>query len=279
MKGSITLTGMSFISPTHLRAPGRSARRQWLYYYRHGGGRQQRVFLLHRARCICFRASEVPYGKGIYKLGGRVYVDRVPVTARLTDTRKKRTIPSLAAGANGDIWLAYVQFHHSPDADKIRANPPEMPKDFKIYAEPTGGDQIWARKYSRAGTGAKNIAVTPAGGDCYKAAVAVDGSGRAWVVWSENHGGNFDIFARAVDASGAGEQVQISNEARRRYRCRCHHRCGRQGLDRLARLAQRRGGHLRRASGGQGLLQAGKGFQFEPRTNGTLPSLRTSRAA
>ena len=33
------------------------------------------------------------------------------------------------------------------------------------------------------------------------------------MIWSENHGGNFDIFARAVDASGAGEQVQISKEA------------------------------------------------------------------
>ena len=158
-----------------------------------------------------FRAAEVPYGKGIYKLGGRVYVDRVPASTQLTDTREEEDYPSLAAGANGDIWLAYVQFHHSPDVDKIRANPPEAPKDFKLYAEPTGGDQIWARKYS-AGKWGENIAVTPAGGDCYKTAVAVDGSGRAWVIWSENHRGNFDIFARAVDASGPGEQVQVSKE-------------------------------------------------------------------
>ena len=135
-----------------------------------------------------FRASEVPYGKGIYKLGGRVYVDRVPVTTRLTDTPEEEDYPALAAGANGDVWLAYVQFHHSPDADKIRANPPAAPKDFKLYAEPTGGDQIWARKYS-GGNWGENIAVTPAGRDCYKAAVAVDGSGRAWVIWSENHRG------------------------------------------------------------------------------------------
>jgi hypothetical protein len=159
-----------------------------------------------------FRASEVPYGKGIYRLGGRVYVDRVPVTTQVTDTREEEDYPSLAAGANGDVWLAYVQFHHSPDADRIRANPPATPTDFKLYAEPTGGDQIWARKYS-GGQWGENIAVTPPGRDCYKSAVAVDGAGRAWVIWSENYGGNFDIFARAVDASGAGEQVQISKEA------------------------------------------------------------------
>ncbi len=158
-----------------------------------------------------FRAAEVPYEKGVYRLGGRVHVDRVPPTTRLTDTPEEEDYPALAAGANGDVWLAYVQFHHSPDNDEIRANPRRMPTDFKIYAEPTGGDQIWARKYSARGWG-QSIAVTSAGKDCYKAAVAVDGSRRAWVIWSENNGGNFDIFARTVDASGAGERVQITNE-------------------------------------------------------------------
>ena len=58
----------------------------------------------------------------------------------------------------------------------------------------------------------ESVAVTPAGRDCYKTAVAVDGDGRTWVFWSENQSGNFDIFARAVGASGAMEQVQISKE-------------------------------------------------------------------
>jgi hypothetical protein len=157
-----------------------------------------------------FRPSEVPYGSGIYKLDGRVYVDRVPASTRLTETREEEDYPALAAGANGEAWLAYVQFHHSLDADKLRANPPSLPKDFKIYAEPTGGDQIRARKYSN-GTWGENIAVTPAGGDCYKAAVAVDGSGRAWVIWSQNHSGNFHVYARPVDSSGPGQQVSISS--------------------------------------------------------------------
>ena len=44
---------------------------------------------------------------------------------------RKKIIPSLAVGANGDVWLAYVQFHHSPDADKLRASPPKMPARFQ----------------------------------------------------------------------------------------------------------------------------------------------------
>ena len=159
-----------------------------------------------------FLASEVPYAKGIYELGGRVYVDRIPVAARLTNTREEEDYPSLAAGPNGDVWLAYVQFHHSPNADKLRAAISEVPQDFAEYAKPTGGDQIWARRYA-AGNWGEAVALTPPGRDLYKTAVAVDGSGRAWVFWSENDGSNFDIFARPVDGSGVKEQFRISNEA------------------------------------------------------------------
>jgi hypothetical protein len=158
-----------------------------------------------------FTASEVPYAKGIYKLGGRVYVDRVPAAQRLTDTPEEEDYPSIAKGAHEDIWLAYVQFHHSPDHLQLRVSPHEAPQDFKQYREPTGGDQIWARKYA-GGSWGDAIAITPPGKDLYRPAVAVDGNGRAWVFWSENHGDDFDIFARAVDGSGPQEQVQISKD-------------------------------------------------------------------
>ncbi len=158
-----------------------------------------------------FRPAEIPYGKGIYELAGRVYIDRVPVATRLTDTPEEEDYPALAASPDGDAWLAYVQFHHGSDADKLRASPSKIPTDFKLYAEPTGGDQIWVRKYS-GGHWGEAIAVTEAGADRYKTAVAIDGEGRAWVFWSENRGGNFDIFARAIAASGPEEQIQISKE-------------------------------------------------------------------
>src|SRR5271157_5488253 len=159
-----------------------------------------------------FRPSEIPYAKGIYELNGRVYVDRIPVAARLTNSREEEDYPSIASGSNADIWLAYVQFHHSPDADQLRTALSEAPKDFKQYAEPTGGDQIWARKYS-AGKWGEAMAITPPGRDLYKTAAAVDGNGRAWVFWSEYDGGNFNIFARAVDSSGPKEPLRISRDA------------------------------------------------------------------
>ena len=78
------------------------------------------------------------------------------------NTREEEDYPSLAVGANGEAWLAYVQFHHSRDADQLRANITDIPKDFSRYAVPTGGDQIWVRKYA-AGRWGDAMAVTPCG--------------------------------------------------------------------------------------------------------------------
>jgi Protein of unknown function (DUF3604) len=158
-----------------------------------------------------FRASDVPYGKGIYRLEERVYIDRLPASYRLTETPEEEDYPAIAKDKNGDAWLAYVQFHHSPDFMKLGAPLHEAPKDFSQYKEPTGGDQIWLRKYS-GGTWQQPIAVTKAGKDQYRTAVAVDGSGKVWVFWSENRGGNFDIFSSPVDASGPQGEIQISKE-------------------------------------------------------------------
>jgi hypothetical protein len=159
-----------------------------------------------------FRTSDVPYGSGVYKLGGRVYIDRIPRAQRLAETPEEEDYPSIASGKNGEVWLAYVQFHHNPDHVKLRRALKEPPKDFKQYAAPTGGDQIWARKYSN-GTWGEPVAVTKAGLDLYRTAISIDGEGRAWVFWSENHDRNFDIYARVLNGSEPGKQIQISKEA------------------------------------------------------------------
>jgi hypothetical protein len=159
-----------------------------------------------------FRASDLSYGNGIYRLGERVYIDRVPAAFRLTSTPEEEDYPSIAKDKNGDAWLAYVEFHHSLDHVKLAAPLHEPLKDFSPLQQPVGGDQIWLQKYS-AGAWQPPIAVTKAGKDQYRTAVAIDGSGRPWVFWSENRGNNFDIFASPVDPSGPQGEIQISKES------------------------------------------------------------------
>jgi hypothetical protein len=61
--------------------------------------------------------------------------------------------------------------------------------------------------------------VTAGGGDLYKCAVAVDGQGRAWVVWAENKSypktalANFDVWACSVADGKPGAPVKLSEHA------------------------------------------------------------------
>ena len=137
-----------------------------------------------------FRVSleEIPYGKSVKLLDGRVMADRVPPSYQITNTPDEQDYPSLAADGNGNLWLAYVEFRHNPEHDRIRHLYTERPADFNDMKAPTGGDQILVRKFAANAWGPP-IEITPTGGDLYRTAIAVDGSGRPWVFWSENRGG------------------------------------------------------------------------------------------
>src|SRR6202011_1979074 len=63
------------------------------------------------------------------------------------------------------------------------------------------------------GSWSEPIAVTAPGGDLYRPAVAVDGAGRAWVFWSANSRGNFDLWACLIVNGEAGSPRQLTTEA------------------------------------------------------------------
>jgi hypothetical protein len=82
--------------------------------------------------------------------------------------------------------------------------------DYSRYSEPTGGDQVFVQHFSN-NHWSPPIAITSAGGDLYRPAIAIDGSGQPWVFWSENRKNNFDIWARALNGERPGKIVQVSN--------------------------------------------------------------------
>jgi len=160
--------------------------------------------------------DELAYGKPVPKLNGRVLVDRIPASEQLTKTPDEEDYPSAAIASNGDVWLAYVLFHHNPDHNNLRAALDATPKDFSKWKSPTGGDQIFARKLSRA-TWGKPIAITAPGGDLYRSAVAIDGQGRPWIFWAQNvragsAPANFEIFARVIQDGVPGTPQQVSHD-------------------------------------------------------------------
>jgi hypothetical protein len=156
--------------------------------------------------------AQIPFGKTISALNGRVQVDRVPAVTRITDTPDEQDYPSVALDKQGNAWIAYVEFRHAKNHNAIRADHDQPITNFDPLHEPTGGDQILVRRYDGRNWSAP-IAITEPGLDLYRAAIAMDGAGRPWVFWAQNEKGNFDIWARAIENSQPGARVRVSHEA------------------------------------------------------------------
>jgi hypothetical protein len=159
-----------------------------------------------------FRASDIQYGVAKSLLNGRVLVDRVPATRQITNTKDEEDYPASAVDRTGTVWIAYIQFRHAKNHDKLRADMTTAPSDLEQYRTPTGGDQILVRKYA-GGVWSEPIEITTPGLDLYRPAIAIDGKNRPWVFWSQNTGNNFDVHARVIEGGKPGAHVQISHEA------------------------------------------------------------------
>lgn len=165
------------------------------------------------AGAFSFVARELPYGESKAVLDGRARVERVPGSLQLTTSAEEQDHPALAQRGD-DLYLAYVDFTHGDRAQALPQQLQKEPANFAALARPTGGDQVKLMRYSKS----KRVwsaaeAVSPTGQDVMRTAVAVDGSGRVWVVWSAQRDGNFDLFARVFEGGKwtAGEMRVTSN--------------------------------------------------------------------
>lgn len=176
-----------------------------------------------------FALGDLRYGEVLEKLDGAVEIERAAAAAPLTTAPSDDDYPAIATGPDGATHVAYVSFTHGDRSEYGRLENPDdtnpsfansgrgwkqAPEKFDFLANPVGGDRVWLRT-QRDGQWAEPLAVTDGGGDIYKCAVAVDGAGRVWVVWSENVAypgpeANFEILARPVDKGVPGEVVNLS---------------------------------------------------------------------
>jgi hypothetical protein len=127
------------------------------------------------------RLGDIPYGTRKRMLGGRALVDRVPEWSRVTENPDEQDYPAAATDKAGNVWLAYLEFRHNPDHDRIRLTP----NQFDLMTAKPGGDQILLKCYSN-GSWSESIQISAPGGDLYRPTVAVDGKNRPWVFWSAN---------------------------------------------------------------------------------------------
>ncbi|MDE0127797.1 MAG: hypothetical protein OXN97_24785 [Bryobacterales bacterium] len=123
-------------------------------------------------------ASEPP----MTLLEGRVSVEAAVTSERITDQRHEDDFAAVATGPGQQAWVAWVGYSDS-------------------------ANQVFLRHYD-GNRWEERQAVTEGPGDVFVAKVARDGSGRVWVVWSDQIDGNRDLYARSLStASGTWSPV------------------------------------------------------------------------
>jgi hypothetical protein len=159
-----------------------------------------------------FSAEQVGFGDARNFLNGRASVERVPFTVQLTDSIEEQDFPAVAQ-ADDILYIAYVEFTHGDRAQKWPQQMATKPASYEPLARPAGGDQVLVMEYSLSKkTWGVPYAASAAKQDVARAAVAVDGSGTLWVVWSAQVKGNFDIYARPRKGGLWGEEVRLTQD-------------------------------------------------------------------
>ncbi len=120
-------------------------------------------------------------------LDGAVAVDRVPAAQSLSDAGSNSDFAALTAGANGELWAAWVAFRDRRQQVEMRHF------DGRAWsaARPVSGDHR----------------------DIFLVKTARDGGGRVWFVWSAQIDGNWDLHARSWDGKAFSPVERLTSAA------------------------------------------------------------------
>ncbi|HEY7424485.1 MAG TPA: hypothetical protein VH682_09675 [Gemmataceae bacterium] len=129
---------------------------------------------------------------------GQARVRLITMATPLTSGKTEDDFPTAAYGPDGTLWVAYISYRVRDECRRIEQQSfKEQPADFKSLYTPEFADQLFV-KYFREGKWSEPLAVTGPNEDLVRCAIAVEGDGTAWVVYSANRKGNHNIYARSL---------------------------------------------------------------------------------
>jgi hypothetical protein len=132
-------------------------------------------------------------------------------TAVVTD-KTEDDFPAAAYGPDGTLWVAYISYTVKEESRRIEApDLKEQPANFKAYNTPEFGDQLLV-KYYKDGKWSKPIAITGPSEDIVRCAVAAEGDGTVWVIYSAQRNGNHRLYARPIKRNSGGERTAGSEQ-------------------------------------------------------------------
>jgi hypothetical protein len=138
--------------------------------------------------------------------GGKARVRLVTTASPLTSGKTEDDFPAAAYGPDGTLWVAYISYKLRDESRRIeQKNLNAQPSDFKSLYTPEFADQLFV-KYYRDGKWSEPLAITGPKEDLMRCAIAVDGSGTAFVVYSANRNGRYDLHVRSIRKDVGREQ-------------------------------------------------------------------------
>ena len=143
-----------------------------------------------------FALGDLKQGTPQTLLDGQARVELLPLTVRLTSRPGDEDLPAAAQDADGNVWVAYMAYTHAGPLD-IEAIHNE--RKFDTLLSEGHGDQVRLLKFD-GNQWSQPLEVTLEQLDVWRPAVAVDGQGAVWVVWSQKVDDNWDLYARSFDA-------------------------------------------------------------------------------
>ena len=161
----------------------------------------------------------------------------------LDDGHSDHYIPAIAARPDGAlaVWSARVDGNFELFAAEVSNNGSVGPVerlthadygDFHVRAASdtegnttivwqsfrAGQADIYARRFSDSGAGdsawAPEVRISTSEANDWEPALALDGTGRAWISWDSYHAGNYDVFLASFDGNTATAPVAITSDAK-----------------------------------------------------------------
>jgi hypothetical protein len=156
--------------------------------------------LKNKGKKIVVPLQDVLAGKNKVVSDGAVIVRLVSTASPVVSAPTEDDYPAAARGPDGTLWVAYISYTRKGAEDNVNFRQiKKQPANFKAYDQPGFADQLWV-KYLRQGVWSEPIAITDGRQDLMRCALAIAGDGTAWVAYSADRQGNFDIYARPVAA-------------------------------------------------------------------------------
>ncbi len=181
-----------------------------------------------------FRAGQVRYQEPLERLDGRIRIERIPRSNRMSDSLADDDYPAIAIGPDGRVWVAWIAFEDGADTIQLRSSADGGSWDAPVTIAPPGDYyqvalastkpgqvtavasairdglvHLYEAEYSVGGT-PKGAALTRGPGpDTFPRLVAAE-SGDVYLVFQSGAQGNTDISLMVRRADSWSSPIKVT---------------------------------------------------------------------